>query len=81
MGRIVAISAAAYPKGIYRPPFDFMYAFVSRTAALTHGDAPVPFAVVTAYVNKILGQINLVSNEESCNIVVFLKHVDDGGKG
>ena len=35
--------------GIYLPPFDFMYAFVSLVAALTHGLAAVPFGFVTAW--------------------------------
>jgi len=35
--------------GIYRRPFCFMYAFVSRTAAFRYGAADVSFGVVTAY--------------------------------
>jgi len=42
------MSAAEYPMGIYLPPFDFIYAFVSLAAALTQGLAPVPFGLVTA---------------------------------
>ena len=48
MGRMEDISAAEYPRGIYRPPFDFIYAFESRVAALTNGAAPVSFGFVTA---------------------------------
>ena len=45
---MVAISAAEYPNGIYRPPFDFMYAFESRVAAFMNGAALVPLGFVTA---------------------------------
>jgi len=34
--------------GMYRPPFDCIYAFESRVAAFTYGAAAVPFGVVTA---------------------------------
>jgi hypothetical protein len=58
-----------------------MYAFVSRTAAFRYGAAGVSFGVVTAYYQNRYGTMYFIGYEESGDVVVLLKRVNDCCKG
>jgi hypothetical protein len=63
---------------MYRPPFAFIYALVSRTAAFIYGAAANPSCVFTPYrVSYYDARENLIGDEESCHVVVFVECVND----